>query len=228
MKSAESAFKFDCTEATKKKVLKTVTENFSKDEIDKIDRFGKPFVVNCNLDGKNGGYARPTTKDKGESPTIILKTNPSEMTVTHEMVHHMRTVDGDRDKYAKTAYPTDGKGNVKCGRMEGKSIKQIRNAEETATAAETELRLKHKSEEVSGYWKNDRYDVSGRNTRDSDRTTMRSGGTIREGTNITGKSAVNKVNKNYPKTIISSRKEGGESALSTFRKIFSWRSKNKW
>ena len=159
---------------------------------------------------------------------IILKTNPSEMTVTHEVVHHMRTVDGSRDKYAKTAYPTDGKGNVKCGRLKSNiTYKQIKNAEETATAAETELRLKHESEEISGYWK-DRYDVSGRNTRDSDRRTMRSNGAIQEGSNVTGRSAVNKVNENYPKTIISSRKEGSETALSTFRKIFSWRNKKKW
>jgi len=33
MKSAESAFKFDCNEATKKKVLKTVTGTFQKTKL---------------------------------------------------------------------------------------------------------------------------------------------------------------------------------------------------
>ena len=229
MRSAENAFNFDCTEATKKKVLKTVTENFSKSEIEMMDRFGKPLVVNEDTQGKNGAYVRNTTKDKKESPTIILKPNPSEVTVTHELVHQMRTVDDNRDKYAKTAYPIDGKGAVKYDKIKDTGLrKKVKNAEETATAAETELRVKNKSEHVSGYWKMDDHDVSGKATRDSDRRTMRSNGAIKEGTNVTGKTAVDHVNSNYPKTIISSKKEGGETALSTFRKIFSWRNKKKW
>lgn len=232
MRAAEKSFNFDCTEATKTKVLKTVTDNFSKEEIKKIDQFGKPLVVNKNpadecMVNKNGGYERPSTDNEKKTATIILKTHPSEMTVTHELVHHLRTVDDRRDDYAKTAYPVDKRGIVDSDKNSGGQKHKTKNAEETATVAETELRTKNKSKRVSGYWAVDKYDVDGHETRNADRRTMRSG-EVKEKKNVTDQKAIDMVNKNYPKTIISSRRVGGETALSTFKRIFRLRKEKKW
>ena len=232
MRAAERSFNFDCTEATKTKVLKTVTDNFSKEEIKKIDQFGKPLVVNKDpadecMVNKNGGYERPSSDNEKKTATIILKTHPSEMTVTHELVHHLRTVDDRRDNYAKTAYPIDKRGVVDSNKNRGGQKPKTRNAEETATVAETELRTKNKSTRVSGYWAVDKYDIDGHETRDADRRTMRSG-EVKEKKNVTDQKAIDMVNKNYPKTIISSRRVGGETALSTFKKIFRLRKEKKW
>ena len=235
MYAAEKAFDFKCNSTTKEKVVKTVADNFTKEEIDKIGSQGKPVVTNVSntsVDTSKDTYARKESKFPDAKAEIILKNGAGETTITHEVVHHLRTVDPDRDKYAKTAYPVDKKGIVNSKKAERGPIsrKKISNAEETATVAETELRTKNNSDYVSKYWTVDKYQVSGKGIRDSDRTTMRKSesGSVPEGSNATGKRAIDLVNQNYPKTVISSKKEGGESALSTFRKIIGKRAKHQW
>ena len=235
MYAAEKAFDFRCNSATKEKVIRTVVDNFTKDEIEKIGSQGKPIVSNTSnstTTTHKDTYARKETKNPKSEAEIILKNSAGETTITHEVVHHLRTVDSDRDKYAKTAYPVDRRGVTNSDKTERGPIskKKISNAEETATVAETELRTKNSTDYVSKYWKVDRNQASGRDVRDSDRKTMRKheSGTIPEGSNATGKKAIDLVNENYPKTIVSSRREGGESALSTFRSIIDRRKKNKW
>ena len=169
-----------------------------------------------------------TTNDKDSVPYIDLKTNSDETTITHEVLHHLRTVDKDRSGYAKTAYPVDSKGISKAKKYMGKSIHDnISNSEETATAAETEIRTRTPGH-VSMYWNLDKHSISGKETRDHDRAVMRSNGAVKEGDNATGKKAVKMMNENYPKTQVQSKKVGGESALDTFKKIFHLRSKHKW
>ena len=51
--AAEKAFDFKCNSTTKEKVVKTVADNFTKEEIDKIGSQGKPVVTNGS---KNGDF----------------------------------------------------------------------------------------------------------------------------------------------------------------------------
>ena len=53
MYAAEKAFDFKCNSTTKEKVVKTVADNFTKEEIDKIGSQGKPVVTNGS---KNGDF----------------------------------------------------------------------------------------------------------------------------------------------------------------------------
>ncbi len=235
MYAAERAFDFKCNSSTKEKVVKTVADNFTKEEIDKIDSQGKPVVTNVsNTEVKTDKdtYVRKRSDEPGKETEIVLKNNAGETTITHEVVHHLRTVDQERDKYAKTAYPVNKQGVMNADKIMKGAIndKRISNAEETATVAETELRTKNNSDYVSKYWKIDKNLTTGKGVRDSDRETMRKTdtGSISEGSNATGKKAIELVNRNYPKTMISSKKEGDETALSTFRKIINKRSKHQW
>ena len=228
MGAVERSFDFRCDSDTKQKVIRTVSENFSSDEIKKIDSQGKPIVTNKIPAGKEGAYDRVTTDRKVDSPSIHLTKKPDETAITHEVLHHLRTVDTERTGYAKTAYPVDNKGVSKSYRYEGKKIhEKVKNAEETATTAETEIRTKNPGH-VSIYWKANDNDTSAKSTRDRDRKVLRSNGAMEEGTNATGKDAIRMMNKNYPNTEIKSKRVGGESALDTFKKIFLLRGKRKW
>ena len=53
MYAAEKAFDFKCNSTTKEKVVKTVADNFTKEEIDKIGSQRKPVVTN---ESKNGDF----------------------------------------------------------------------------------------------------------------------------------------------------------------------------
>ena len=95
----------------------------------------------------------------------------------------------------------------------GKSIHDnISNSEETATAAETEIRTRTPGH-VSMYWNLDKHSISGKETRDHDRAVMRSNGAVKEGDNATGKKAVKMMNENYPKTQVQSKKVGKVSQV---------------
>ncbi len=233
MYAAEKAFDFKCADSTKEKVIETVANNFTKDEIEKISKNGKPVVNNdqtVTTDGKSA-YSRSTDRNEGKTPVISFPRKPEESSVTHEVIHHLKAVDKDRTGFAKTAYPVNNNGVTKCNKISNdKTYKQVRNAEETTTVAETELRTKTKGGFLSKYWKIDKHMVDGKEIRDKDRKTMRktSTGTIEDGKNVIGEKATEMVNENYPKTLVSSRRVENESALTTFRRIFDKRRKHKW
>ncbi len=233
MSAAEKAFDFKCTDTTKDKVIETVANNFTKDEIEKISKNGKPVVNNdqtITTDGRSA-YSRSTNHNGEKTPVISFPRKPEESSVTHEVIHHLKAVDNDRTGYARTAYPVDNKGTTKCNKIpDDKTYKQIRNAEETTTVAETELRTKTKGGFLSRYWKIDEHMVDGREIRDKDRKTMRrtNTGSVEDGKNVIGEEATKLVNENYPKTLVSSKRVEGESALMTFKRIFDKRRKHKW
>jgi len=233
MYAAEKAFDFKCADSTKEKVIETVTNNFTKDEIEKISKNGKPVVNNdqtVTTDGKSA-YSRSTSRNDGKTPVISFPRKPEESSVTHEVIHHLKAVDKDRAGFAKTAYPVDNNGTTKCDKiLDKKTYNQVRNAEETTTVAETEIRTKTKGGFLSKYWKIDKHMVDGREIRDKDRKTMRKTSTrsVEDGKNVIGEKATEMVNENYPKTLVSSRKVENESALMTFKRIFDKRRKHKW
>lgn len=233
MYAAEKAFDFKCADSTKEKVIETVANNFTKDEIEKISKNGKPVVNNdqtVTTDGKSA-YSRSTSRNDGKTPVISFPRKPEESSVTHEVIHHLKAVDKDRAGFAKTAYPVDNNGTTKCDKiLDKKTYNQVRNAEETTTVAETEIRTKTKGGFLSKYWKIDKHMVDGREIRDKDRKTMRKTSTrsVEDGKNVIGEKATEMVNENYPKTLVSSRKVENESALMTFKRIFDKRRKHKW
>ena len=233
MCAAEKAFDFKCADSTKEKVIETVANNFTKDEIEKISKNGKPVVNNdqtVTTDGKSA-YSRSTSRNDGKIPVISFPRKPEESSVTHEVIHHLKAVDKDRAGFAKTAYPVDNNGTTKCDKiLDKKTYNQVRNAEETTTVAETEIRTKTKGGFLSKYWKIDKHMVDGREIRDKDRKTMRKTSTrlVEDGKNVIGEKATEMVNENYPKTLVSSRKVENESALMTFKRIFDKRRKHKW
>ena len=233
MYAVEKAFDFKCADSTKEKVIETVANNFTKDEIEKISKNGKPVVNNdqtVTTDGKSA-YSRSTSRNDGKTPVISFPRKPEESSVTHEVIHHLKAVDKDRAGFAKTAYPVDNNGTTKCDKiLDKKTYNQVRNAEETTTVAETEIRTKTKGGFLSKYWKIDKHMVDGREIRDKDRKTMRKTSTrsVEDGKNIIGEKATEMVNENYPKTLVSSRKVENESALMTFKRIFDKRRKHKW
>lgn len=233
MCAAEKAFDFKCADSTKEKVIETVANNFTKDEIEKISKKGKPVVNNdqtITTDGKSA-YSRSTSHNDGKTPVISFPRKPEESSITHEVIHHLKAVDKDRTGFAKTAYPIDNNGTTKCNKIPNKkTYNQVRNAEETTTVAETEIRTKTKGGFLSKYWKIDKHMVDGREIRDKDRKTLRktSTGSVEDGKNVIGEKATKMVNENYPKTLVSSRRVENESALMTFRRIFDKRRKHKW
>ncbi len=233
MYAAEKAFDFKCADSTKEKVVETVANNFTKKEIEKISMNGKPVVnndQNVTTDGKSA-YSRSTNRNGEKTPIISFPRKPEESSVTHEVIHHLKAVDNDRTGFAKTAYPVDNKGVTKCNKITNeKTYNQVKNAEETTTVAETELRTKTKGRFLSRYWKIDKHMVDGKEIRNEDRITLRktSTGTIEDGKNVIGEKATELVNENYPKTLVSSRKIEGESALVSFKRIFDKRRKHKW
>lgn len=154
--------------------------------------------------------------------------NSDETTITHEIIHHMRCVDERRDKYSKTAYPMVEGGYRKSDMCsDEKELERIRNAEETATCVEAELRTKILSKNPSGYWRLSEQEIA-YSVSKADREKIRSNEGMKEGTNITGTDAIDAVNRNYPKTQISTKLVNGETALETFKRIFRLRGKGRW
>ena len=229
----------DCSSATRKKVLSAVAENFTKEELTTIAESTELKVTDKSEKqsrNKAGSYDRPTVENP--KAKITLKSDSGVSTITHEFVHHLRTVDRSRKKYAKTAYPVDSKGNDKSQLKHGISYKgmtyeQVNCAEESATTAETEIRLKHKSIYLSSYWGRDKLPSEREKIRDEDRKTLRedrNGNSLKDGKNITGKRAVEYLNRNYPRTTISQNRPNGSSktALNIFREIINKRAKRRW
>ena len=97
----------------------------------------------------------------------------------------------------------------------------------------TEIRLKHKSKYLSSYWGIDKLPSEREKIRDEDRKTLREdrdGNSLKDGINITGKRAIEYLNRNYPRTTISQNRPDGNSktALNTFVEIINRRIKRRW
>ena len=220
---------FDFTNATpetEKKVVSAAEKGFTEDEIRKMRKAGKIIVTDNEKlkQGVLGASERITTDNPQAQPKIILTEEAKEGTVTHEIVHQARTLDSSRRGYTRTAYPV-GSGHVAdMGRIGAIHKDRVENAEETATAAETELRTGGKGT------KNDYWSVGKKKPKEvfeHDYPILRGkdGGGKEP---IIGEKAIRLVNKNYEKTDISTRSEGDEQAKQTYKKIFRKRDKGEW
>ncbi len=209
-------------------VADAIAENFAVDEITKMDDFGKPEVISNQkiLDeiGKESnkkieGYCRHKTK--WDNHTIInLSESTDEYTIVHEFIHLLRACDKRRKKYARTAHDFD-----KNGRIVSETTDKTRRAEETATHAETALRIawprtpSHYSWEYS-YGDTFSTDKIHKNYL-NDRGILRRyfGRKIKDGVTIKGRIARILLNANYPKTMISKNHEQKERAIDIFDRI---------
>ena len=214
------------TPETENKVVTAAEKGFTEDEIRKMRKAGKIIVTDKEKleKGKLGAIDRITTDNPKAQPKIILTKGAKEGTVTHEIIHHARTLDSSRKGYTKTAYPV-GHGHVAdMDRISAIGKERVKNAEETATAAETELRT------GGNGTKNDYWSVKKKNPKDvfeHDYPILRGNdGGGKEP--IIGEKAIRLVNKNYEKADISERTEGDEQAKETYKKIFIKRDKGEW
>jgi len=196
-------------------VRRVLRDSLTKKELEMMGKGGLTVRVVPFKEGKVGAYRRK--RKDAEVPEIYLDEFLTEDTVTHEFVHHARTVDGSRTGYAKTAYKTvngifDVKFNIK-------NELDIRNFEEATTVAETTARTKDPAKNPSGY-----FDyvggISRRAAYDSDRkrlTRNTQSICIDETKGIKGKAAINSVNKEFAKTHIAAMIMYERTALQSYK-----------
>jgi len=163
---------------------------------------------------KSGFYQR---KQKGvNTPEILLGPELSEDTITHEFVHHIRTVDPRRTKYTKTAHRT--KNGLYDEAFFYANMLYIKNFEEAATVAETISRTVLPTEKPSGYYSLVP-DIITKNAYESDRKRLTGNAqsvNINETKGIKGKVAVNLVNEVFPCTHIAAMRIANRTALEAY------------
>jgi hypothetical protein len=147
---------------------------------------------------------------------IHLDPELTEDTITHEFVHHARTVDDTRIGFAKTAYKI--KDGISDENFFKKNMAEIRNFEEAATVAETTARTKAPSKNPSGYYDYVK-EISRMVAYNSDRkrlTRNPQSAVIDETKGIKGKAVINIINAEFVKTHIASMKIGLHTALQSY------------
>ncbi|TQS82545.1 MAG: hypothetical protein A3Q59_07725 [Methanomethylophilus alvi] len=251
-----------CKGEQRRKVEDAVARNFSAMDIATFDDHGRPVVRPFSKAEESdrrygkGNYRRKTKNDKGkvDGPEIALRKNASEYTITHEFVHHERTVDWRRFGFSKTAYPIDRKGTYHTNTKTIEDIRKVNVAEESATTAETAMRCgKAQKSYPFSYYKNledqvkkdvaahpekeesikKKYGVDSlnglsRKMYERDREMLRNVAGADEGEPVTGYNAIKTINGNFKKTNISDLKMGDETARSIFERIKSLRRKRRY
>lgn len=227
----ESTFDFSRLKPGDAKTVKKVIEkNFTQNEIKTMAVQGKVIISKGNVD--RGAYGHVNEGEKG-NPLIILGKDHDEETIVHEVIHHLRTTDKTRKKYSKTAYPINNKGEIKYYKI-GKKLKKVGNAEETATSAETEIRIGNPNHYTNGYWDIYKGEEIPKKVRLSDRSVLRTGASgevLPENLTIKGEKVKELMNRNYPHTEISGKTSDDdepEEALVSWYRINTLRSKGKW
>jgi len=189
-------------------------DSFTQKELETMGKGGLIVRITPVEEGKAGAYRRK--RQDMEMPEIHLDEQLTEDIVTHEFVHHARTVDESRTGFAKTAYKTvNGLFDMI---FYIKNELDIRNLEEATTVAETTARTKSPAKNPSGY-----FDYIGGISRkaayDSDRkrlTRNQQSTGVDETTGIKGKAATNCVNEEFAKTHIAAMAMYGRTALQSF------------
>lgn len=165
-------------------------------------------------DGKGGEYCRK--QHNVVMPKIQFDSELDEDTITHEFVHHARTVDEARMGFSKTAYKiVDGMYDETFYiRYEP----DIHNFEEAATVAETTARTKGPAKIFSGcygYVKG----ISKKRAYESDRKRLTENPqsiSVNETKGIKGKAVINIINEEFTKTHIASMNMNGRTALQSY------------
>jgi len=195
-------------------IRRVLRDSFTQNELEKMGKGGlivRVFPING---GNAGEYSRK--RHDMDIPKISLDPELDEDTITHEFVHHARTVDESREGFAKTAYRTvNGIYDITFHR---KNESDIRNFEEAATVAETTARTRGPAKRISGY-----YDyveeIFQRAAYDSDRkrlTGNSQSANIDETKGVKGKAVINRINEEFAKTHIASMRMNGRTALRSY------------
>ena len=216
------------------KVAATVSDNFTEKEIEAMTSHGnKPRVrIGPVKDNPNADGSVHCKEEGSKAPTEITLTKDADRTaITHEFVHLSRLVDRTRRGITRTAHRLTKNGRV-CSDDYALSgpAKDIRNAEESATSAESILREKSVTDRPPVYFrdlgKKDEYGrfehPNARDNCDHDRTVMKThadGKRTSEGKTVKGREALRFFRRNYRNTRISRRKTGSESAIETSERM---------
>jgi len=166
---------------------------------------------------EEGVYGEYRRKQKGiPVPLIIFDPDLNEDTITHEFVHHARTVDATRTGFVKSAH------RIKNGDHDDAyyycNKQDITNIEEAATVAETTTRTVRPADKLSGYYFSVP-ETSAKKAYESDRkrlTGNEQSVDVSQTEGIKGKAAINMVNKEFPRTHIAAMKLSERTALQSY------------
>ncbi len=222
----------------KNEVTDTVARNFSTEEILAIDDYGRPIVISDEKMLKKiseevgvriDGCCKHKRKPDGHTLINLSKTT-DETAITHEFIHHLRAVDKTREGYSQSAHTFDDKG-VK---MHESKPQEVHLAEESAAHAESALRVAYPMDKkhVPGPYSNKCDECPEKNAFESyerDRATMRqiNGKPIADGITVTGEKAKQLLNENYPKTELSNKELGGNTAKQIMKKLIEKRANRR-
>jgi len=204
------------------KIRLALKDSFTQEEIRAMGR----VVVEFNKlpKGKLAAFYRRYD----ESEDARVRFDPEEDTdwddIVHEFVHALKAADASRTDYAATNYKRTGGVFDHLFRIEHEE--DLLNAEEATVVAESAIRTKEPAKRASGYY--DEIPNVGRDTAkmkkayDEDRLTLLDspkGRKVEDTKGVRGKTAVNKLNKNFPKTNISKKSVNGQTALQSYERL---------
>jgi hypothetical protein len=198
------------------KIRRVLRDSFTQAELSMMGgEEGVTVKVGKTPKGKGGAYYR---KQKGQPiPEILLDRELTEDTVTHEFVHHARAKDKSRIGYAKTPYRVLDNGMMDNSYYIGNKA-DIHNIEEAATVAEAAARTRGPAKRPSGYYD----EVKGTSKKaayESDRKRMTGhprSADIGDTKGVQGKATINRLNREFPKTHIATKKVRGRTALESY------------
>jgi len=195
-------------------IRRVLRDSSTQKELELMGKGGLIVRVVFVGEGKAGVYRRK--QNITETPEIYLDPELTEDTVTHEFVHHARTVDESRERFTRTAHRIVNGAYDWAFRNENEF--DIHNFEEAATVAETTARTQGHAKKVSGYYGYVE-GVSRRVAYDSDRKRLTGNlqsANINETKGIKGKAATNRINSEFAKTHIASMMMYGRTALKSY------------
>lgn len=215
------------------RVASVIADTFTRKEIELTEKPNNRVTITItnNLTKKtaDGEYHRLYDDGKDNIAAIKIKPEADKMGITHEMVHHMRTIDKTRNGASRTPYELD-KSNRRVSDNNSDDGPKINNLEECATSAEAAIRTGGISERPPTYFDNIKVKrgtnhIVHRNRHENykfDREVLRKnkdGTNPRKDRDVTGKEAIGKMERNFEKSLISNKDTGSESARETLKKI---------
>jgi len=195
-------------------IRRVLRDSFTQKELELMGKGGLIVRVTPFEDGKAGSYRRK--HQDTEISEIHLSEFLTEDTVTHEFVHHARTVDESRTGFAITAYKTVN--GIFDAEFYFKNESDIHNLEEASTVAETTARTKSHAKDPSGYF-DYIFGISRKAAYNSDRkrlTRSPQSISVDNTKGIKGKAAINCVNEEFSRTHIAAMMIHGRTALRSY------------
>ena len=180
-------------------IKRVIEEAFTEEELNIMCKHGGVRVEIRKLrKGAPGVYERK--QDGIPVPRICLGPDARDDQIVHEFVHHLRTADDRRTGITRTSYPVDTEGKVIDSEIVRKYLLDIKNVEESATTAETVVRMKSVCG-LSKYF--DKTGVPSDQAYRHDRMLLTDSDDIKTSENIRGAIAVKMVGDKFEMTMIS-------------------------